>query len=199
MRILVEGARGTIGKAVTTLFRNHGHTVIEVGRSDGEILCDISDETQLESLWQQAGHIDAVVCASGTTPFAPLGELAPADFNNAWQDKALSQISLVRTGINHISERGSFTLTSRILSRDPILKGSAAAAANGALEAFTRAAAIEIAPRRVNIVSPPVVAESLEAYDEFFPGFPAVKTADVANAFRKSVEGGATGTVITLP
>ena len=90
-------------------------------------------------------------------------------------------------------------MTSGILSRDPSLKGSAAAAVNGALEGFTRAAAMDIAPRRINIVSPSVLAESLDVYDEFFPGFPAVKSADVANAFRKSVEGRATGTVITLP
>ena len=100
MRILVVGARGLIEKAVTTLFRSHSHTVIVVGRSEGEILCDISDETQLESLWQQAGH-----SALGTTPFAPLEELTSADFNDAWKNKALSQINLVRTGINHISER----------------------------------------------------------------------------------------------
>lgn len=89
MRILVVGARGLIGKAVTTLFRSHSHTVIGVGRSEGEILCDISDETQLESLWQQAGH-----SALGTTPFAPLEELTSADFNDAWKNKALSQINL---------------------------------------------------------------------------------------------------------
>lgn len=75
-------------------------------------------------------------------------ELTLADFNDARPNKALSQINLVRTSINHISERVSFTLTSGILSRDPIPMGSA---------------------------------------------------ADVANAFRKSVEGGAIGTVIILP
>ncbi|MCD1062037.1 hypothetical protein LI950_07535 [Cutibacterium acnes] len=75
-------------------------------------------------------------------------ELTLADFNDARPNKALPQINLVRTSINHISERVSFTLTSGILSRDPIPKGSA---------------------------------------------------ADVANAFRKSVEGGAIGTVIILP
>lgn len=119
-----------------------------------------------------------------------MNELTSTDFDSAWKNKALAQINLVRTGINHISERGSFTLTSGILSRDPILKGSAAAAANGALEAFVRVAAMEIALRRINIVSPSVLAESLDVYDEFSPGFPAVKTTDEANAFWKSVEGG---------
>ena len=67
---------------VTTLFRNHDRTMIEVGRSEGEILCDISTEIHLDSLWRQAVHIDAVACASGTTPFAPLKELTLAKFND---------------------------------------------------------------------------------------------------------------------
>ena len=66
----------------------------------------------------------------------------------------LSQVNLVRQALGHVAERGSFTLISGIVARDPIPAGTAASLANGAVEAFVRAAAIEIAPQRINAVSP---------------------------------------------
>jgi NAD(P)-dependent dehydrogenase (short-subunit alcohol dehydrogenase family) len=66
---------------------------------------------------------------------------------------------------------------------------------NAALEGFVRAAACEL-PRgiRINLISPTVLTESLEAYDGFFPGFESVPAATVAQAYR-SVEGVQTGRV----
>ena len=48
-----------------------------------------------------------------------------------------------------------------VLNRDPIVTGSAAAMVNGAVQSFVRAAAIEIAPQRINAVSPTVFTESV--------------------------------------
>lgn len=199
MRIIIVGAAGTAGRAITTLMAERGHQVITVGRSTGDIRCDISEEDQLAGLWQQVGTVDAVLSAAGDVTFSPLQQLSSRDFQDAWSQKALAQINLVRTGLQHVTPRGSFTLMSGILARDPVLSGAAAATVNGAVEAFVRSAAIEIAPRRVNAVSPSVFTESLDAYGEVFPGFSPVDVAAVARGFRKAVEGGATGQIITLP
>ena len=199
MEILIIGAHGVIGAAVTEHFRALGHSVTTVGRSRGDIRCDIADDTQLEAMWNQVDRIDAVVCAAGDVRFAPFTELSATDFNAAWTHKALAQINLMRTGVDHVAHNGSFTLISGIPARDPVRSGTAAAAVNGAVEAFVRAAAIEIAPQRINVVSPSVLRESLHAFDASFPGFPPVNSADVARAFRKCVEGGNTGKVIELP
>lgn len=131
--------------------------------------------------------------------YAPLDQLDARAFQDAWSQKSLAQINLVRTGLEHVSPRGSFTLISGIPSRDPVISGVAAATANGAVEAFVRAAAIEIAPRRINVVSPSVFTESLEDFGDFFPGFVPVDLAEVARGFQKAVEGASTGQVITLP
>ncbi|GAA3680589.1 hypothetical protein GCM10023081_18410 [Arthrobacter ginkgonis] len=72
-------------------------------------------------------------------------------------------------------------------------------AGGGAIEAFVRAAAREIAPRRINAVSPSVFTESLEDFGDFFPGFAPVSLADVARGYLKAIEGASTGEVITLP
>ncbi|MER7014230.1 short chain dehydrogenase [Saccharopolyspora sp. NPDC000359] len=199
MRIILVGAAGKAGRAVDQLMRERGHDIVTVGRSTGDVRCDISDEAQLAGMWQQVGQVDAVVSAAGEVSYAPLGALRSADFEAAWQQKALAQINLVRTGLEHVAPRGSFTLISGIPSRDPVVSGAAAATVNGAIEAFVRAAAIEIAPRRINVVSPSVFTESLADFGDYFPGFPPVDLADVARGFQKAVEGAATGQVIELP
>ena len=58
-----------------------------------------------------------------------------------------------------------------------------------------RAAAIEIAPHRINAVSPTVFAESLAGYGACFLGVPSVDLAGVAQAYIGSVEGAQTGQV----
>ena len=140
-----------------------------------------------------------MVSAAGEVPYAPLPELDSQAFEAAWTQKGLAQINLVRTGLDHVSARGSFTLISGIPARDPVVSSVAAATVNGAIEAFVRAAAREIAPRRINAVSPSVFTESLEDFGDFFPGFAPVDLADVARGYLKSIEGASTGEVIILP
>lgn len=199
MDILIVGAHGKAGHAITELFKQRGHNITTVGRRGGDIHCDIADEDQLTQPWDTVGHIDAVVCAAGDVTYAPLDELSSAEFTAAWQNKALAQINLVRIGLDHIAPDGSFTLISGIPSRDPVVSGVAAATANGAVEAFVRSAAVEIAPRRINVVSPSVFIESLDDFGDFFPGFPAVPLSEVARGFSKAVEGASTGQTIELP
>lgn len=199
MKILIVGAAGKAGTAIDRLMRERGHDVVTVGRSSGDVRCDIADESQLAGLWQRVGEVDAVISAAGEVTYAPLDELSGEDFDRSWRSKALAQINLVRTGLDHVSPTGSFTLMSGIPARDPVASGAAAAVVNGAIEAFVRSAAIEIAPRRINVVSPSVFVESLEDFGDFFPGFAPVHLADVARGFRKSVEGAGTGQVLELP
>ena len=199
MRILIIGASGKAGAAVHRALAERGHELIGVGRTSGELRCDITDPADLDGLWDRVGAVDAVVSAAGDVPYRPLKKLGPDDYAAAFHGKVLSQINLVRTGLPHVNPRGSFTLISGILAREPVVTGAAAAMAGGALESFVRAAALEIAPQRINVVSPSVFTESLGEYGSFFPGFASVDLADVARAYVKSVEGAATGQVLALP
>ena len=195
MRILLIGATGTLGAAVHKALDTRGHEVRAVGRSGGDLRCDITDPVQVDELYEQAGRVDAVVSAAGSVPYGLVLDLAPDDYLSAFHGKVASQIDLVRQGLGRIAERGSFTLITGVLSREPIVTGAAASMANGAVEAFVRAAAIEIAPRRINAVSPTVVTEDLDRYGSVFPGMPPVDLADVARAYLRSVEGAQTGQV----
>lgn len=59
MRIVIVGAAGTAGRAITGLLAERGHEIVTVGRSSGDLRCDVSDEDQLERMWQQVGTVDA--------------------------------------------------------------------------------------------------------------------------------------------
>lgn len=195
MKVLIVGANGTLGKAVAAELRTR-HDIIGASRSSGDVRVDLRDTASVEAMFRAAGPVDAVVCAAGKVPFAPLGELTEAQYLEGLQDKLLGQIRLVTAGTPHVRDGGSFTLITGILTEQPILSGAVASTVNGAVEAFARAAAIEL-PRgiRINVVSPTVLTEAMHAYAPYFRGFEPVGAARAAMAFSRSVEGRQTGQV----
>ncbi|MEU5823761.1 short chain dehydrogenase [Streptomyces sp. NPDC047803] len=195
MRILLVGAAGTLGSAVHKALAARGHTVIGVGRSGGDLVADVTRPEEVARLYAEAGPLDAVAVTAGEAVFRPLADLTADDFAATFRGKALSQLDLVRQGAAQLAPDGSFTLVSGILTEEPIRAGAAASAANGAVEAFVRAAAIELPPQRINAVSPTVVEESLPAYGPFFPGIEAAPATRVATAYVRSIEGAQTGQV----
>jgi NAD(P)-dependent dehydrogenase (short-subunit alcohol dehydrogenase family) len=196
MKVLVVGASGRLGSAAATALSER-HEVIEASRS-GEIRVDLSDAASIENMFERVGKVDAVIACTGVVPFKPLVELSAEDFRAGINDKVLGQVSLVQLGTPYVNDRGSFTLTTGVLAREPIGTGVVASLANGALESFVMAAAAEL-PRgiRINAVSPSVLEEATD-YHSYFPGFTRVPTQDVGQAYVKSVDGIQTGRVIPL-
>ncbi|MFI8933835.1 short chain dehydrogenase [Streptomyces sp. NPDC053474] len=195
VRILLVGAGGTLGSAVHEALTGRGHEVIGVGRTSGDLICDVTDPVAVARLYAQAGPLDAVAVAAGDAVFKPLADLTADDVTATFRGKAVAQLELVRQGAGHVAPTGSFTLVSGVLTEEPIVAGAAASAANGAVEAFVRAAAIELPPQRINAVSPTVAEESLAAYGPFFAGMEPVPAARVATAYVRAVEGAQTGQV----
>lgn len=192
MRILLIGATGTLGTALHKAYAGRGHEVVPVSRSTGY---DITDPGRVTAMYAEVGPVQAVVSAAGHVPYKLIGDMTTEDYLEGFRGKVLSQIELVRQGPAYVN---SYTLITGVLAREPIPTGSAASMANGAVEAFVRAAAIEIAPRRINAVSPTVFTESLGEYGDFFPGMESVDLARVAQAFIRSVEGAQTGQIYAL-
>ena len=195
MKILIVGANGTLGKAIVDELGER-HDIVTAGRSGGDIRVDLRDAASVEAMYRKVGELDAVIAAAGKVPFAPLAELTEANYLEGLQDKLLGQIRLVNAGTRHLRDAGSFTLITGILTEQPILSGAVASTVNGAVEAFARAAAIEL-PRgiRINVVSPTVLTEAMDAYAPYFRGFEPVSAARAAIAFSRSVEGRQTGQV----
>jgi NAD(P)-dependent dehydrogenase (short-subunit alcohol dehydrogenase family) len=198
MRILLVGASGTIGRAVAAELGQR-HEIIAAGRSSGDVRLDIADTTSVRAAFEKLGTVDAVVSAAGHVKFAPLDEMAPADYEIGLKDKLMGQVGLVLAGRHHLSDGGSFTLTTGVLDTDPIVGGTSASMVNGAINAFAMAAAIEL-PRgqRINVVSPGLIAEAADRYGPYFRGFETVPAARAALAYAKSVEGAQTGRVFRV-
>ena len=198
MRVLLIGSTGRLGAAVHDALRDR-HEVVTASRSGGDVTVDITDPSTIAAMYEQVGRVDAVACAAGHVPYLPLGEITTEDIAKGVQDKLLGQVELVRQGLGHVADDGSYTLITGVLARQPILTGTIASLVNGALESFVKAAAIELPARqRINAVSPTVFTEALDVYGSFFPGFLPVPLSDVAATFVRSIEGPQTGQVYEL-
>jgi NAD(P)-dependent dehydrogenase (short-subunit alcohol dehydrogenase family) len=160
---------------------------------------DICDAASIAAMYAKADKFDALVCCAGHGHFGPLQATTPAQFMAGLADKVMGQVNLVLLGLPKIADGGSFTLTSGVLDRDPIRGGANAAAINGAINAFVRAAALDM-PRavRINAVSPGLLEESVAKYDGFFPGHQPVSSKRVALAYTRAVIGAGTGQVICI-
>jgi NAD(P)-dependent dehydrogenase (short-subunit alcohol dehydrogenase family) len=194
MKVIVIGATGTIGRAVVQTIGNR-HEVIPVSFSKSSLKVDISDRTSIAKMFATTGRVDAVISAAGLAKFGPIDSLTDADFALCLGNKLMGQVNLVRIGLGHVNDNGSFTLTSGILSRKPMKGSSAISLVNSALEGFGRAAALEM-PRniRINVVSPNWVTDTLKAFGmDPSAGTPAEV---VARAYVKALEGSMNGEVI---
>jgi NAD(P)-dependent dehydrogenase (short-subunit alcohol dehydrogenase family) len=195
MKIIVIGASGTIGRAVVEELAPR-HEIIQVGKTHGQVQVDITNPRSVEAMFDRIGKADAVVVAAGNLHFGPLGDITPEQFQIGLQDKLMGQVHVALAAQRYLNDGGSITLTSGIVSEQPILYGVNASVVNSAVEGLVRGAAIEL-PRglRINVVSPSVLQESLGSYGPYFLGFEAVPARRVALAYSRSVEGRQNGQV----
>ncbi|MFI6674938.1 short chain dehydrogenase [Kribbella sp. NPDC050470] len=199
MKILLVGATGTVGRAANDALVARGHEIVAAHRSSPGYPIDLTDPGSIQDVLDQAGPLDAVVCAAGTTPYGPWDELDRDAWLRGLSSKLLGQVELVRRGTGTVRTGGSFTVITGILAREPIRTGSIAAAVNGALEAWVVASAGELWGRyRLNAVSPTVLTESKDKYADTFPGYPTVDASVVGQAFVRSVESMETGRIYRI-
>ena len=200
LRILLIGASGELGRAIVAELGGR-HEIVTSGSKSGEIRIDIADPGSIVAGLKAVGPLDAVACAAGAVNFQPMSAISPASVERSVYglgivNKLMGQVNLTLAARDALRDGGSITLIAGVLSEHPIVAGSSASMVNGAIEAFARAASVEL-PRglRVNAVSPTVFEESMGGYAPFFRGFDPVPVARAARAFARSIEGRQTGQV----
>lgn len=193
--ILLIGANGTIGSAIGEALAARGHEVVGVSHRTGTLTVDLGDAASIESMFAKAGQVDAVVSAAGAARFGTLDDLSDEDYTLSVTNKLLGQINLVRFGRGHVRDGGSFTLTSGILADQPSPGSTILSAVNAGLHGFVGSAALQMKNgQRVNVVSPPMIRETVEKLGWGAGGIPA---AAVAQLFVEAVDGDANGSVFT--
>lgn len=194
MKIIVIGATGIIGGAVTRALAAKGHEVVGASRRS-VVRTDIDDPASVRALFDRVRDAGAVVCCTGNAAFKPLADLTDADFELSLRSKLMGQVALAQIAKDRLRDHGSITLTSGVLATEPMPGAAAISLVNAGLDGFVRAAALEM-PRgiRINAVSPPWVTETLAKLGmDTSIGLPA---AQVAKAYLASVEGHHQGAIL---
>ncbi len=196
MRVIIIGATGTIGKELVEQL-GRDHDIVRVAAHSGEFQVDIASKDSIERLFPAVGPFDAVICAAGTARSGTLDELTDDDFMLGLTNKLMGQVNVVRVGREYINNNGSFTLTGGVFSHEPMPGMAAMSMVSAAVEAFARAAALDMKRGvRINAVSPVWATETLEALNLDLPG--GMPAAEFVPAYRESIESQRTGEVLDV-
>lgn len=198
MKVLIIGASGIIGKALTEELEK-GHEVISAHRHSEAYPLDITQETSLESFFKTHRSFDGVIVCAGHAPFGPFESMALETFRVGMESKFLGQVAVVKAALQALTPNGSIVLTSGILGREPVIGSSSAAAANGALEAFVMSVSAENLGRfRINIISPGTVGDAEDLYKDVFVGMPITPMRTLIDAYKRALMGPITGRVLRI-
>ncbi|EGQ8091455.1 TPA: short chain dehydrogenase [Vibrio vulnificus] len=194
MKVLIIGATGTIGQAVTEKLANH--ELILAGFDSGDVQVDLGDKASIQHMFETVGKIDAIVSTAGVANFGPLAMQSDDDYALALNNKLMGQVNLVRVGKDYVNQGGSITLTSGMLSRHPMAGSASVSMVNGALESFVKAAALELERLRVNVVAPAFVKETMAKMG--MDSTHGISASDTAKTYVAAVEGDMTGKTLDV-
>ncbi|HET9401813.1 MAG TPA: SDR family oxidoreductase [Candidatus Acidoferrales bacterium] len=158
-QVVARGARAIIASSNAERVKQAVETLD--GTAEGHTL-DLSNERDIQTFFQKIGDFDHLVFTAGDA--LQLSDLAATDLTNArhaFELRYWSALAAVKYGNPHIRKGGSIVLTTGVAGRRPHKGWTVAASVCGAIEALTRALAVELAPIRVNAVSPGVVRTDL--------------------------------------
>jgi len=196
MKILLIGATGTIGSQVQKRLQKN-HEIISAGHKGGDYQVDISDKSSLRGLFEKVGEVDGVISTTGLSAFGALTELTDEQFSLGWNNKVMGQINILRIGQPFVREGGFIVLTSGILANEPMPGSVSTSAANGALNSFVKAAALELGSKvRINAVSPVFVKETMEMMG--MDSDSGMSAANTAIAYQVASEGSKMGEVLDV-
>ncbi|CAM2143427.1 NAD(P)-dependent dehydrogenase, short-chain alcohol dehydrogenase family [Pararobbsia alpina] len=150
---VVSSRSERVAEAVAELGeRAHGHAV------------DLRDESAMQRLFERIGPFDHLVYSAGDAlKIGTLADMGLDTVRQVFDLRVFGAIAAVRHATPYLRSGGSVVLTSGVASLRPQKGWVALAAACSSMEGLTRALAVELAPIRVNLVSPGLVRTPLWA------------------------------------
>jgi NAD(P)-dependent dehydrogenase (short-subunit alcohol dehydrogenase family) len=172
-KVVVIGGSSGIGLSTAELARNQGAEVVIASRNAERlnaaaaklgvtaIVADVTSDDSIASLFEKCGTVDHVVLTAAQLRSGPFRTVAMEDVRATMENKFWGAWRVARSA--DIRAGGSLTLVTGFLSVRPRPNSAIVGAANGALESLARSLALELAPVRVNAVSPGIIDTPIRA------------------------------------
>jgi NAD(P)-dependent dehydrogenase (short-subunit alcohol dehydrogenase family) len=168
---LILGGTSGVGLATARLLAASGATVHVAGRgterlreiaqTDPQLVghqVDATDRDAVERLARSLGRIDQLILAfSGSEGMGPIATLDLSMLRRAYDAKFWGYLTSIQAVLPHLAPEGSITVLGAVSARAAMAGTAGIGSLNAAVEALVKPLAVELAPIRVNAVSPGVV------------------------------------------
>jgi NAD(P)-dependent dehydrogenase (short-subunit alcohol dehydrogenase family) len=168
--VLVVGRGSGIARAVTLAARDAGANVTAAGRDKDTLAAayagepairtetvDMTEEASIAALGDQLGSVDHVVCTASARARGRLAELDRDAIRLSFDTKVIGPLVLAKHLAPRMNENGSFVIFSGVAAAKIAVGTLGVAITNGAADVLARSLALELAPIRVNAISPGVI------------------------------------------
>jgi NAD(P)-dependent dehydrogenase (short-subunit alcohol dehydrogenase family) len=167
--VLVVGRGSGIARAIALLARAEGARVIVAGRDRGKLAgaygddgidaeaVDLTDDASITALAERVGAVDHVVSTASARARGNLADLQRQNLQQSFDTKVIGPTMLAKAFASQINPGGSFVLFSGVHAFKHNVGYLGVGITNGAVDFLTRWLAVELAPIRVNAISPGVI------------------------------------------
>jgi NAD(P)-dependent dehydrogenase (short-subunit alcohol dehydrogenase family) len=167
--VVVVGRGSGIARAVALLAQSEGALVIVAGRDQAKLagaytgsriaaeVVDVTDDESIAALADRVGAVDHVVSTASARARGKLADLQRHNLQQSFDTKVIGPTMLAKYFAPQINPGGSFVLFSGVHAFKHNVGYLGVGITNGAVDFLTRWLAVELAPIRVNAISPGVI------------------------------------------
>src|SRR4051812_3579182 len=169
--VIIIGASSGMGLAAASYLHGLGATVVMVGRNEARLLqaanevsrngarvttivADMTVAQDRQRIMESVGELDHLIVTAADLVYLPVKDFTEEAAMQVVQSKIIAPFFLAQAATPKIKPGGSITFVSGIAAERPISGGTMTGTVNGALNAMVRGLAVELAPIRINTVSP---------------------------------------------
>jgi NAD(P)-dependent dehydrogenase (short-subunit alcohol dehydrogenase family) len=167
--VVVVGRGSGIARAITLMARSQGARVVVAGRDKDKLanayrdpgitadVVDLTDDASIAALSDSVGPVDHVVSTASARARGKLADLERKNLQMSFDTKVIGPAMLAKHFAPQMNDGGSFVLFSGVNAFKINIGYLGVAITNGAVDFLTRSLAVELAPIRVNTISPGVI------------------------------------------